>query len=108
MIGFRVSILLVTLQFLAAPGAAAASSPHVVATIGLGNEPAAVGVNPLKNRIYVVSNFSNTVLVMNGATNSVTATIAVGSDPNGLGVNPTTNTIYVANAGMATVTVIKC
>src|SRR5207245_1204178 len=67
------------------------TSPGVIATIPVGSEPLGVGVNPNTNRIYISNFNSNTVSVINGATNAVVATISVGTNPRGLGVNPATN-----------------
>ena len=50
---------------------------------------------------------SNTVSVIDGASNTVVATATVGSSPWGLGVNPTTNRIYVANFGSNYVWVLE-
>ena len=47
---------------------------------------------------------SNTVTVIDGATNS-TNTVTAGSFPFALAVNPVTNQIYVANINSANVTV---
>jgi YVTN family beta-propeller protein len=49
---------------------------------------------------------TNTVQVIDGATNSVIKTTGVGAAPTGVGVNPRTNTIYVANRDLTTVSVI--
>src|SRR5205814_2130305 len=82
------------------------ADPSVIATIGVGSSPAAVGVNPNTNRIYVANTNNNNVSVIDGSTNSVIATVAVGSVPIGVGVNPNTNRIYVANINNNTVSVI--
>jgi YVTN family beta-propeller protein len=59
-----------------------------------------------RNTIYVANASSDTVSVINGATNTVTTTVPVGSGPIGVGVNPSTNTIYVANSGSNNVSVV--
>src|SRR5258708_5300904 len=79
----------------------------VTATIPVGSNPFGVGVNPVTNTIYVANFFSDSISVINGATNTVTATINVGSNPNGVGVNPVTNTIYAVIQGDTTVSVIN-
>ncbi len=79
----------------------------VTATVGVGNSPAAVAVNPVTSTIYVVNTASDTVSVINGATNSVTATVNTGSNPIALAVNPVSNMIYVANNGSSNITVIN-
>ena len=53
-----------------------------------------------------VTNFANTVSVINTANNNVVATIPVGNFPNGLAVNPNGTRIYVVNYGDGTVSVI--
>ena len=53
----------------------------------------------------MANNGSNTVTVIDGATNSTT-TVTVGTEPVSVAVNPVTNKIYVANGNSANVTVI--
>ena len=50
---------------------------------------------------------TNTVSVINTATNTVAATIPVGSDPNGVSVSPDGSKVYVANYNSNTVSVIN-
>jgi YVTN family beta-propeller protein len=61
--------------------------------------PVGVGVNPTTNRIYVASQLSSFVTVINGTSNTVLTAIRAGTNSVGVGVNPTTNRIYVANLG---------
>jgi YVTN family beta-propeller protein len=68
----------------------------VVATVTTGTNPHGAAVNPQTNKIYVGNLNSNTVTVIDGATNN-TATVAVGQFPNEVAVNPATNKIYVTN-----------
>ena len=68
-------------------------------TIGVGNNPQFMVVNPATNKVYVTNRFDGTVSVINGANNTVTATLTVGAHPVGVDVNPLTNKIYVANFG---------
>ena len=58
-----------------------------------------VDVNPTTNRVYVSGFNSNTVSVINGATDTVITTVPVGVGPLGLAVNSVTNCIYVPNNG---------
>jgi DNA-binding beta-propeller fold protein YncE len=44
--------------------ATAAGTPHVIATIGLGDQPEGVGVNPTTTTIYVANTSDNTVSVI--------------------------------------------
>ena len=48
---------------------------------------------------------SNTITVMQGATNATT-TLTAGTGPSALSVNPVTNKVYVTNDGGGNVTVI--
>ena len=83
----------------------------VTATIktGIGSNPRGVAVDPVTDTIYVTNQSSNTVSVINGATNTVTAVIPVGSTPTNVGVDSATDTIYVGNngGGPGTVSVIN-
>jgi YVTN family beta-propeller protein len=63
-------------------------------------------VNQLTGKVYVADFSSNTVSVINPATNAVTATIPVGSEPVGVAVNQLTGKIYVTNTLSNTVSVI--
>ena len=55
---------------------------------------------------YITNDGSNTVSVINLATNAVTATIPVGSHPRGVAVSPSGIRVYVANYGSHDVSVI--
>jgi|SRR6516225_4903775 YVTN family beta-propeller protein len=55
---------------------------------------------------YVANLRSNTVSVLNTATNTVTATIPVGSSPLGVAVSPDGTRVYVANSSSNDVSVI--
>jgi YVTN family beta-propeller protein len=93
------SVVLVSVVF--APVTAAATA------IPVGPRPFGVGVNPTTNKIYVGNQGSNTVSVIDGATDTVIGSpIEVGAAPFGVGVNPTTNKIYVGNQSSNTVSVI--
>jgi YVTN family beta-propeller protein len=77
----------------------------VIATVPVGMAPFALAANTTSNKIYVANFASNTVTVIDGATNNTT-TVAVGAVPVALAVNPATNKVYVVNYGSDTVTVI--
>ncbi|MGC2111587.1 MAG: hypothetical protein WA655_18870 [Candidatus Korobacteraceae bacterium] len=77
----------------------------LVATIPVGVIPVAAAVNSSTNKIYVVNQNSNSVTVIDGASNA-TVTVPVGSTPQGVDVNASTNKIYVTNEIGNTVTVI--
>ena len=82
---------------------AAAAAP---ATVTVGSNPSAVGVDPTTDTIYVANYASGTVSVIDGTTNTVTDTVTVGTSPDAVGVDPTTDTIYVANQTSNSVSVI--
>ncbi len=84
------------------------SNNTLAATVGVGNSPAALVVNPVTNLIYVANSGSNSVSVINGSTNAVTATVTSTNmaGPVGLAVNPVTNQVFVANSGSDYATVI--
>ena len=62
-------------------------------------------MNTVTNTIYVANDTSDTVTVIDGATN-LTATVAVGTTPNSVAVNPVTNRVYVSSYNSNDVTVI--
>src|SRR5262249_23100400 len=66
-------------------------------TLPVGICPSAIAVNPVTNKIYVVNEYSYTVTVIDGATQTVTTTVSVGALPQSLAINGATNTIYVTN-----------
>ncbi len=55
---------------------------------------------------YITNAGSNTISVIDTATNTVTATIPVGTNPRGVAVNPTGTMVYVANYDSNTISVI--
>ena len=79
----------------------------VIATIPVGSEPVEVAFDFNNNEIYVTNFGSDSVNVIDGATNNVIKTITVGNGPNGVTVNPFTNKIYVANTRDDTVSIIQ-
>ncbi len=74
-------------------------------SISTGDEPGAVAVNPVTNRVYVANFEDRNVAVVDGATKT-TSTINAGSNPSAVAVNQVTNKVYVPNMGDNTVTVI--
>ena len=64
----------------------------------VGKDPESIAVNPATNRVYVANSGSNSVTVIDGATNAVVGSpIPVGVGPIGIAVNPSTNRVYVVN-----------
>lgn len=84
---------------------ASARADTRIGEVAVGANPQAVAVNTVTNKIYVANSGSNTVTVIDGATNATT-TVNVGTFPIALAVNETTNKIYVANQQSGNVTVI--
>lgn len=91
---------------LLALGASSAYAHTVIATVGVGSSPQDAAVNAVTNRIYVTNTNSNTVSVIDGATNAVTAAVPVGTWPRGVAVNATTNRVYVTNQTTNNLTVL--
>ena len=73
----------------------------------LGSHPGDAAVTPNGNFVYVTNSGSNSVSVINTASNSLTATIPVGSYPVGVAITPNGKYIYVANEGSNSVSVIN-
>lgn len=76
-------------------------------TVIVGTDPYSVAINPSGTLAYVSNNQSNSVSVINLATNTVINTIAVGSNPVSLILNPSGSLLYVANYGSNTIDVIN-
>lgn len=100
--GVAIGIVLSTLAFQAG---AAAVGP--VTVIPMGPFPWGVGVNPVTHRAYVANGQSNTVSVVDTATNAVIATVAVRTAPTGVAVDTVLNRVWVThNTGLGGVTII--
>jgi len=67
--------------------------------------PIAVAVDPLANKIYVANVNTNSVTVIDGATNNTTS-IAVGTNPQAVALNSSTSKIFVADGGSNDVAMI--
>ena len=72
----------------------------------VGSYPVGIGINSVTNKLYVANQFSNSVTVIDGNTNTIETTIQVDNFPYDLEVNPYNNRIYVTNRGSNTVSVI--
>ena len=85
----------------AAGGATKTAAPRVIATIGVGDGDAALALNPRNGTVYVASNGSKTVSVINGRTNKVVSTIHIGERsglaPRWLALSPKTGDLYITN-----------
>jgi YVTN family beta-propeller protein len=80
----------------------------VVKTLGVGLNPHAVQVNGSTNRIYVANYGSDTVSVIDGATNTILpVNLPTGTNPYAVALNTTTGRIFVANYTSDNVTIIQ-
>jgi YVTN family beta-propeller protein len=85
-----------------------ADAPSYNYSVAAGTNPRAVAVNPVTNKIYMVlGGGKDSVVVIDGSTNTFLARVNVGSKPVALAVNPLTDTIYVANYNGNSVSAIK-
>jgi YVTN family beta-propeller protein len=74
--------------------------------VAVDSYPIGVAVNPVTKKVYVTNEFSNTLSVISGVTDSKADTVSVGSFPYGVAVNPFNDRVYVTNRGSNTVSVI--
>ncbi|MGH2670667.1 MAG: beta-propeller fold lactonase family protein, partial [bacterium] len=65
-----------------------------------------MAVHPAGSFVYVTNERSNTVSVIDTATDTLTATVLVGTAPRGVAVHPAGTFVYVANLASDTVSVI--
>ena len=86
---------------------AQAATPEVVATVGVGVAPLQAAVSPDGSQAWIVNSTSNSVSVIDTATNTVIGSpIAVGTEPLGIAIAPNGATAWVANHGADSVSVI--
>jgi DNA-binding beta-propeller fold protein YncE len=85
--------------------AAESAAQTVAATVPAGSNPRAIAVNPFTNKVYIASEFTNAVLVLDGATHAMQS-IPVGTRPQYIALNPLTNKVYVTSGTDTTITVI--
>src|SRR3954466_14720769 len=64
-------------------------------TIDVGSTPNVIAVNPVTNRIYVGNSGSNSITVIDGASNDVFNTINTPLPVRSMSLNAKTNRIYV-------------
>src|SRR5258708_38433342 len=86
-------------------GSLAAHAQTVTATVMTGSIPAAVAVNPVTNKIYVANLSSDTVTVIDGATNSTT-TVTSETRPRAKDWRSRTTTYYLTKQDCINVTEI--
>jgi|HubBroStandDraft_1064217.scaffolds.fasta_scaffold02180_6 YVTN family beta-propeller protein len=70
-----------------------------VATIGVGQLPTSVAIDPLSGTVWVVNSLSNTVSEISAASRAVIATIDVGMSPVDVAVDQKTGTVWVTCLG---------
>ena len=80
---------------------------NVVATIAVGQYPAAVAITPNGAFAYVANFNSNNVSVIDTATRTVTSTVAVGTNPLDVAITPNGASAYVTNYTSRNVSVIN-
>jgi len=78
-----------------------------IGNITVGSAPAGVAYDSSNGYVYVANSASDTVSVINGATNTVIASIAVGSGPWGVAYDPSNGYLYVTNYYSGTVSIIS-
>jgi YVTN family beta-propeller protein len=77
----------------------AGRSNSIVATVGVGDDPCGIAVDPLRDTVFVSNGPYNSISVINGRTNRVTATISGLSNCLAFTIDPLQGTVYVAGAG---------
>jgi YVTN family beta-propeller protein len=85
---------------------AASFAQHLRAQIPVGTAPTGIAVNITTNLIYVSNAGSNTVSVIDGATNAVIKTIPVGNQPKTVVLYAPANLIYAFNSADNTLSII--
>jgi YVTN family beta-propeller protein/autotransporter-associated beta strand protein len=78
----------------------------VVTTVGVGTLPTSVAVSPDGTRAYVTNENSNSVSVINTATNTLVATVGGFNGPRGVVFSPDGTRAYVTNTNNGNVSVI--
>lgn len=88
------SCLLISWLLLTASGI----GQRVIATVPTtGFSPAALAINTVTNKIYIVNQSGGTVDVLDGSTNSIVATVPLSSSIARVAVNENTNKVYVVD-----------
>lgn len=76
-------------------------------TIHFISSPEGICVSPDGTKLYVANYYSDSVSIINTATNTVSAAIAVGIGPLGISVSPDGSKVYVTNIYDSTISVIN-
>lgn len=74
-----------------------ATAQSVVAHIPIGRTPTSLAANQATNLVYAVSRQPRSMVVIDGATNTISADVPLNFEPEEIAVNPTTNRIYIAH-----------
>jgi YVTN family beta-propeller protein len=72
--------------------------------VAVGHLPQALGIDATRHFVFNANTHSNSVAVMDGATNRVLATIPAGNNPYAVAVDSESGDAYVANYGSHPVT----
>ncbi|MDH4139193.1 MAG: IPT/TIG domain-containing protein, partial [Coriobacteriia bacterium] len=96
------------------PGGTCFSADVPIATVAVGQNPAAIAVNPITHRVFVTNYFGDSVSIIDGVSDVVTATVSTSyngslSIPISVVCNPlaTPPRAYVANFWNSRITVIN-
>jgi YVTN family beta-propeller protein len=82
-------------------------APTALGQVTVGNGPRGVAVDPTRQRVYVANFGSNSLSVINSASQTVLQTIGDIPSANGLAYDPTHNRIWVSNYATDTLTPIQ-
>jgi uncharacterized repeat protein (TIGR01451 family) len=74
-------------------------APYLVASIGVGDSPRGLAVDPSRRRVYVANYGSNSVSVLDANNNSVAQTIGSIPSANGIAYDPVHDLIWVTSYG---------
>jgi YVTN family beta-propeller protein len=100
------SIFMFLFSIPALSAVSASDVQNATSAVNVERYPYGVVVDPEGTYIYVTNAGSNTVSVIDTATNAVKGTVNVGSAPSGVAVNPMGTKVYVANYNSSSVSVI--
>jgi YVTN family beta-propeller protein len=106
LIGLLSLTVLAVMPIAEAHGASLSTTTTTTTTIPVANGADNIAVNPETDMVYVSGGGSDTVTVINGATNSIVGTVSVSGYASGIAVDTSTGMVYVANELQASLTVI--
>jgi YVTN family beta-propeller protein len=81
----------------------------VIKTVPVQATPSAMGIDPVRNIIYVANSggLNGSVTVIDGSNDTVLGTVPTGNSPQSIAVNPVTGMAYVANQISSDVSVLQ-